>query len=185
MRDPAPRSPTTTGPPRDSRLYRRDRSSAFRDSATVDQHPSPSPQDATIAERVAKTGIDEAMIEALVRGFYGKIRTDPVLGPVFGAAIADWEPHLRKMMDFWSSVALLTHRYEGRPLPAHVRFDVGPEHFDRWLTLFRETTAEVCAPEAAAFFQDRAESIGRGIQMGVDFFRKQAAAGPTPPGVTP
>ncbi|WP_448204550.1 group III truncated hemoglobin [Azospirillum sp. sgz302134] len=141
----------------------------------MSQTDYPSPQDATIAERVAKTGIDEAMIEALVRTFYGKIMTDPVLGPIFGAAITDWEPHLRKMMDFWSSVALLTHRYDGRPLPVHVRFDIGPEHFDRWLTLFRETTAEVCSPAAAAFFEDRARNIGRSIQMGVDFFRKQQA----------
>lgn len=143
----------------------------------MDQQPSP--KDAAIAERVAKTGIDEAMIENLVRNFYGKIQGDPVLGPVFGAAITDWEPHLRKMMDFWSSVALLTHRYDGRPLPAHVRFDIGPDHFARWLALFRETTAEVCTPEAAAFFQDRAESIGRSIQMGVDFFRNQNAGAQT------
>ncbi|WP_188261657.1 group III truncated hemoglobin [Azospirillum tabaci] len=142
----------------------------------MDQTAVPTPQSATIAERVAKTGIDEAMIEALVRTFYGKIRGDALLGPVFGAAITDWEPHLLKMIDFWSSVALLTHRYDGRPLPAHIRFDIGPAHFERWLELFRETTAEVCTPEAAAFFEDRAANIGRSIQMGVDFFRKQAAA---------
>lgn len=148
----------------------------FRDPTALDQTAVPTPQSATIAERVAKTGIDEAMIEALVRTFYGKIRDDALLGPVFGAAIIDWEPHLLKMIDFWSSVALLTHRYDGRPLPAHVRFDIGPAHFERWLELFRETTAEVCTPEAAAFFEDRAANIGRSIQMGVDFFRKQAAA---------
>ncbi len=136
-----------------------------------------SPQSAAVAERVARTGIDEAMIEALVRRFYGRIQGDPLLGPVFAAAITDWEPHLRKMMDFWSSVALLTHRYDGRPLPAHVRFDIGAEHFARWLTLFRETVAEVCTPEAAAFFLDRAESIGRSLQMGIAFFRGQPAAG--------
>ncbi|MBP2291397.1 group III truncated hemoglobin [Azospirillum rugosum] len=142
----------------------------------MDQNRFPSPQAATIAERVAKTGIDEAMIESLVRTFYGKIMADPVLGPIFGAAITDWEPHLQKMMDFWSSVALLTHRYDGRPVPAHVRLDIRPEHFERWLTLFRETTAEVCTPEAAVFFEDRAQNIGRSIQMGVDFFRNQMAA---------
>lgn len=141
------------------------------------------PKDATIAERVARTGIDEAMIEALVRTFYGKIEDDPLLGPIFGAAIADWEPHLRKMMDFWSSVALLTHRYDGRPLPVHTRFDIGADHFARWLALFRETTAEVCTPEAAAFFLDRAESIGRSLQMGIDFYRRSTA--PVPPSTPP
>lgn len=149
----------------------------------MDDSALATPKDATIAERVARTGIDEAMIEALVRTFYGKIRDDALLGPVFGAAIGakdgNWEPHLLKMMDFWSSVALLTHRYDGRPLPVHVRFDIGPEHFAHWLALFRETTAEVCTPEAAAFFLDRAESIGRSLQMGIDFYRRSAAPPPS------
>jgi hemoglobin len=47
-----------------------------------------------IADVIPRTGIDEAMIERLVRTFYGKIRKDPLLGPVFETRIADWEPHL-------------------------------------------------------------------------------------------
>lgn len=45
----------------------------------------------------AETGIDEAMIERLVRRFYARVRDDDVLGPIFAAQIDDWEPHLRKM----------------------------------------------------------------------------------------
>ena len=45
-------------------------------------------------ERVAadiseRTGIDEALIERLVRRFYEKVRCDPELGPIFEARIAD------------------------------------------------------------------------------------------------
>lgn len=138
------------------------------------QHPSL--RDVTVAERVAATGIDEAMIERLVRTFYGRIRDDALLGPVFAQAIGDWEPHLRKMMDFWSSVALLTGRYDGRPMPAHVRLDIGREHFDRWLALFADTTAEVCPPAAARFFNDRAHNIARSLLMGVEFMKGQGAA---------
>jgi Truncated hemoglobins len=56
----------------------------------------------------AETGIDEAMIERLVREFYVRVRDDAVLGPVFAAKIDDWEPHLQKMFAFWSSVALMS-----------------------------------------------------------------------------
>ncbi|WP_035691468.1 group III truncated hemoglobin [Azospirillum halopraeferens] len=143
----------------------------------MDTRPPLSPRDIAAAERVAATGIDEAMIERLVRTFYGRIRDDSLLGPVFGAAIADWEPHLRKMMDFWSSVALYTERYDGRPMPAHVRLPIGPEHFERWLALFAATTAEVCPPAAAAFFNDRARTIARSLLMGVEFM-KGGGAGP-------
>jgi hemoglobin len=143
----------------------------------MDTPQPPSVRDITVAERVAATGIDEAMIEALVRTFYGKVRDDAVLGPVFGAAIADWEPHLRKMMDFWSSVALLTERYDGRPLPVHVRLDVGEQHFDRWLALFTETAREVCTPAAARFFTDRAHSIANSFRMGIGVVKGNRAAG--------
>ena len=46
----------------------------------------------------AETGIDEAMIQRLVRGFYRRVREDPLIGPVFAARILDWEPHLRGLL---------------------------------------------------------------------------------------
>ena len=48
------------------------------------------------AELSERTGITEAMIERLVRAFYDKVRTDPMLAPVFDARIRDWEPHLQR-----------------------------------------------------------------------------------------
>src|SRR5690242_11461624 len=56
------------------------------------------------ADISARTGIDETMIESLVRRFYAKVREDAVLGPIFDAKIHDWEPHLERMCAFWSSV---------------------------------------------------------------------------------
>ena len=65
--------------------------------------------------------ISEALIERIVRGFYAKIRTDDELGPIFESVVqGNWEPHLLKMMDFWASVMLKTHRYNGRPMPKHM-----------------------------------------------------------------
>ena len=52
------------------------------------------------AEIMERTGIDEAMIERLVHGFYAKVRADAVLGPIFEARIRDWAPHLAQMCAF-------------------------------------------------------------------------------------
>ena len=118
-------------------------------------------------EIVARTAIDEAMIERLVRGFYLKARRDPLIGPVFDARIADWEPHLAKMCDFWSSVALMTGRYHGAPMPKHIVLPVDARHFDRWLALFEETAAELCPPAAAEHFVVRARRIAQSLELGL------------------
>ena len=66
------------------------------------------------AQIKADTGIDEVMINRLVRGFYARVREDALIGPIFNSRITEWEPHLQRMCDFWSSVALLTGRYHGQ-----------------------------------------------------------------------
>lgn len=119
------------------------------------------------AEIAARTGIDAEMIDRLVRTFYGKVRQDAVLAPVFAARIADWEPHLVRMGEFWSSVALMTGIYHGQPMEKHLRLPVDARHFDRWLDLFREAAHEVCPPAAALHFIERAERIAQSLEMGI------------------
>ena len=119
----------------------------------------------------AETGIDEAMIERLVREFYVRVRDDAMLGPVFAAKIDDWEPHLEKMTDFWCSVILKTGTYQGRPVPAHLKLKEAVESdFEIWLGLFRETARDLCAPDLAAVFIDRAERIAKSLSLAM-FFR--------------
>jgi hemoglobin len=119
------------------------------------------------AEIMEKTGIDEAMIERLVRGFYDRIREDALLGPIFAARISDWEPHLQRMIAFWSSVALMSGRYQGQPMQKHLPLPIDARHFDHWLALFEETAAEVCPPAAAAHFVERARQIATSLEFGV------------------
>lgn len=119
------------------------------------------------AEIVAETGIDEAMIERLVRAFYVKVRDDAVLGPVFEARIIDWEPHLQRMCAFWSSVALLTGRCSGQPMAKHLPLPVDARHFDRWLKLFEATAHEICPPAAADHFVVRAKRIAASLELGI------------------
>ena len=120
------------------------------------------------AALMAQTGLDETRLTALVHRFYEKIRIDPVLGPIFAKRIHNWEPHLAKMVDFWSSVALMTGRYSGTPMSAHARLPVAWPHFERWLALFRETAAETCTPAGARHVIERAERIARSLNMAVE-----------------
>jgi hemoglobin len=119
-----------------------------------------------------EAGVDEAMIRALVHGFYDRIRADATLGPIFAAEIDDWDPHLAKMVDFWSSVVLMTKRYDGRPVPAHVKIPgLDRPHFAHWLALFESTAREICPPAAADLFIDRAHRIAQSLQLSLDFQR--------------
>lgn len=113
-------------------------------------------------------GIDEPMIRDLVHAFYAKVRLDPLLGPIFNARVADWDEHLAKLCEFWSSVTLLTGRYKGQPMLVHAALpDIAGPHFGRWLELFRETASEICPSEAAALFIDRSRRIANSLTLGI------------------
>ena len=118
----------------------------------------------------AETGIDEAMIERLVREFYVRVRDDAVLGPIFAAKIGDWEPHLQRMFAFWSSVALMSGRYHGQPIAKHLPLPIDARHFDRWLALFAETAREVCPPAAAERFTLLSRRVGESLVAAVSIW---------------
>jgi hemoglobin len=117
-------------------------------------------------------GVTEAIIHRVVHAFYDRIRADEALGPIFSSKIADWEPHLAKMCDFWSSMLLMSKRYDGRPVPPHMTIEgLDRPHFERWLGLFRETARRECPPDMAALFIDRAERVAQSLQLSLDFQR--------------
>lgn len=121
--------------------------------------------------------LDEEMVSAVVHGFYDRIREDELLGPIFYSRIAPeaWPHHLAKMCDFWSATLLRTSRYGGRPLPPHLAIPgLGEAHFRRWLTLFRATVRELCPPEVAALFMDRALRIAHSFRLAVAFSRGES-----------
>lgn len=122
---------------------------------------------AITAQVQAETGIDDAMIERLVRGFYERVREDAVLGPIFAARIEVWEPHLEQMFAFWSSVALMSGRYHGQPMAKHLPLPVDARHFDRWLALFERTAHDLCPPKAAAHFTTLARRIAESLELGI------------------
>ena len=114
--------------------------------------------------------LTEPQIAQLVRRFYARARADAVLGPVFEAAVDDWEAHLAHLTRFWSVVMLGAGRFGGNPMAAHARHPITPEMFDRWLALWAETTDELFGPEIAGEFQARAARIAESLKLGL-FFR--------------
>jgi hemoglobin len=80
------------------------------------------------------------------------------------------------MFAFWSSVALMTGRYHGAPMPKHLPLPVEGEHFYRWLDLFRQTAREVCPPAGADWVIQRAERIASSIHMNIMDARGQAGS---------
>ncbi len=124
-------------------------------------------------------GIDREMISTVVYTFYGEIRKDEVLGPIFDARIAEarWPVHLETMVDFWSSVLLTTGVYKGKPVPAHLPLALEDHHFARWLNLFQSVAEAVCSPAAAALFVDRAERIADSLRFAI---ATQKSVGGTP-----
>lgn len=83
-------------------------------------------------------------VRLMVDTFYGSVRQDPLLGPIFDGVIQDrWPSHLGKMYQFWQGLLLGEHTYEGRPFPPHAVLPIEKEHFERWLTLFHGTVDEL------------------------------------------
>jgi hemoglobin len=132
-----------------------------------DEHIVEPNRNLIVEEIVARTGIDEAVIERLVRTFYGRARQDPLLGPIFADLVHDWEIHIARVCAFWSSVALMSGRYHGQPMAVHLPLPVDTPHFDRWLEIFAETARDVCSPAAAAHFLERAHRIADSLELGI------------------
>jgi hemoglobin len=112
--------------------------------------------------------VTEATIARLIDTFYERVRQDPVLAPVFEAAIdpPDWPDHLSTMRRFWSSVMLTSGRYSGNPVAVH-RAVHGIERamFTRWINLFEATARDLFTPETASLFAVKAGRIAASLQL--------------------
>lgn len=94
------------------------------------------------------TGLED--IQLLVDQFYGRVRKDDLIGPVFDNVITDWQPHLEKMYAFWNAALFGVPGFKGNPFAKHAPLPIAQEHFGRWLELFAETIdAHFTGPMAA------------------------------------
>lgn len=111
-----------------------------------------------------RSGIDRLMV-----AFYAKATTDDLIGEFFTDVVPfDLRHHLPVIGDFWESVLLGTQAYRKHnrsPLQLHAELDalepLHPEHFDRWLELFRETVDELFTGPRADFAKLRSAMIAK------------------------
>jgi hemoglobin len=112
----------------------------------------------------------------VVDTFYGRIRDDQLLGPIFAGTIGThWGPHLDKMKSFWSSVLLASRAYKGNPMIAHLQLPrLTQDHLERWLQLWRETVAALCSEELASLLIRKAQMIGERLLHAITTYHKSA-----------
>jgi hemoglobin len=104
----------------------------------IDTPVSPSPS----AVRADLAGRED--IDALLRDFYGRTFADPLLGPVFvDIARMDLDQHLPVIGDFWQTTLFHAGLYRRNAFTPHQLLDqrahLTPQHFQRWLDLWRAT----------------------------------------------
>ena len=114
--------------------------------------------------------LTKSRIRELVTHFYQRVRSDPMLAPVFADTIAPeaWPQHLDRMTEFWSQVLLRSTGYRGNPVARHAALpELGPQHFERWLELFRETTLELFGADEGVRIAQLAHRMGKGLQRAI------------------
>lgn len=114
----------------------------------------------------------EEEVSELVHTFYDAVRQDAVLGPIFQRHVVDWDVHLPKMVDFWSSALRGTARFRGSPMPKHVALPgLSKDLFKRWLALFRQTTSKLPNAAMAERASDLAGRIAESLWYGYEISR--------------
>lgn len=112
--------------------------------------------------------INEESIRLLVDRFYQGVRADEVLGPVFEQELhGRWEQHMPRMYAFWGKILLGSGQFQGNVFGKHMALSgINPEHFRRWLTLFRRTVRELFAEQPEAEILAVADNIAGSLQLG-------------------
>nr|WKN35970.1 group III truncated hemoglobin [Tunicatimonas sp. TK19036] len=111
-------------------------------------------------------------IKLLVDSYYGKVREDELLAPIFNERIGNkWPKHLEKMYRFWQTVLLGDHTYYGSPFTPHAQLPVNKAHFNRWLELFNETINEHFTGEKAEEARWRAGKMAEMFHYKIEYYR--------------
>jgi len=119
-------------------------------------------------------GVDAGYIDRLVETFYGKIRADDLLGPIFAERIADWPTHLTRMKAFWRSVLHNSGEFAGNPMIKHIAIPgLEERHFAHWLTLFYAILRELePSDDATRLVAERARMIADSLLTGIELQRQ-------------
>ena len=118
-------------------------------------------------------------IRLLVDTFYGEVRKDKLIGPIFIGAIGNhWPAHLDKMYRFWQTVLLEAQTYFGSPFPPHARMPLEQRHFDTWLGIWQKTVDELFTGEKADEAKWRADKMATMFLSKLEYYRNNPSAKP-------
>jgi hemoglobin len=114
--------------------------------------------------------VTRADCEALVRAFYGRAMTDPIIGWIFtDVAKLDLEAHVPVLTAFWETLLLgaqTDDRGAFHPHAAlHARVGLRAGHFERWLSLWYQTVDELFAGPRAQAAQAHAFRLANAFRM--------------------
>ena len=114
-------------------------------------------------------------IDELVECFYARVLEDEVLAPVFiDVAEIDLDRHLPRIKAFWRKMLLGHPDYSdnmvARHVAVHARERFRPEHFERWLSLFRASVDEHFEGPGADRARLLAERIAANLEKRLDEF---------------
>lgn len=115
-----------------------------------------------------RTYLDRQAITELVQTFYGDVRADETVGPIFEAELRDrWDIHLPRMVEFWCTLMIGARSFSGNVYGKHMALDgVAPEHFRAWLRLWFARTNAMFTQDPAEQLQDIAVGIARNLFRG-------------------
>lgn len=112
----------------------------------------------------------------LVNTFYDRVRRDEVIGHIFNTIIGDdWSVHLPIMYTFWNTVLFGAEGYKGQAVGKHVEIDrkiqLQPAHYERWISLWRNTVDHLFEGPNATKIKDKAQTMLQLIQFKVEASR--------------
>lgn len=112
-------------------------------------------------------------IAQLVNTFYGQVRADELLGPIFNTVVGDhWDEHLPKMYSFWGMSLFGEGGYRGHTVQKHVELDktfhLEEAHFNRWISLWEATVNSLYAGPIAEQAKKKATLMMQLIRIKVD-----------------
>ncbi len=120
---------------------------------------------------------DRSQLFFIVTTFYDAVRVDPEIGPIFNAAIPDWEPHLQKITDFWATHLFGDKNYNGNPVLVHQQLDqqleesITPHHFGTWMFHWLHAINSHFAGPNAEILKDKARKIQTILYMKIFQYR--------------
>lgn len=127
-------------------------------------------------------------VERLVRAFYGRALSDPIIGWIFtDVAALDLEAHVPAITSFWETILLGAGTYSGGAFRPHAALNakvpLRSGHFERWLILWRTAVDELFEGPRADEAKAHAARVARAFFARLQGRAPDAADVPPPSGL--